>query len=51
MPHNLDEDRQRHRVFLFLLVTVIGFVAGRWRRGDLDCCTSGAWEADASGPG
>jgi SSS family solute:Na+ symporter len=36
MPHNLDAVALAVFIFLFLLVTVIGFVAGRWRRGDLD---------------
>ena len=36
MPHNLDAVALVVFIFLFLVVTVIGFVAGRWRRGDLD---------------
>ncbi len=36
MPHNLDIVALIVFGFLFLLVTVIGFVAGRWRSGDMD---------------
>jgi hypothetical protein len=30
-------------IFFFLLVTVLGFVAARWRRGDLTSSPSGGW--------
>lgn len=36
MPHNLDITALVIFIALFLLVTVIGFLAGRWRSGDLD---------------
>ncbi len=36
MPHNLDITALVIFVALFLLVTVVGFLAGRWRSGDLD---------------
>ena len=32
-------------ILLFALVTVLGFFAARWRRGDLDSSTNGAWPA------
>ena len=35
---------------LFLLVTVLGFVAARWKRGDLGLSTNGASAAVASAP-
>ena len=36
MPHKLDGVALGVFGFLFLLVTVIGFFASRWRRGDMD---------------
>ena len=36
MEHTLNGVALAVFVFLFLLVTVIGFIAGRWRAGDLD---------------
>ena len=32
-------------IAFFLLVTVLGFVAARWKAGDLTHCTSGVWVA------
>ena len=38
-------------VFFFALVTVIGFMAARWKAGDLDHLTSGVSAGGASAPG
>ncbi len=39
-------------VVLFLVVTVLGFVASRWRRAETSCTwTSGGWAAGASARG
>ena len=38
-------------VFFFALVTVLGFVAARWKSGDLNHITNGASAADASANG
>src|ERR671933_3028088 len=35
VPHNTDGVALTIFILLFLGVTVVGFVAGRWRRGDL----------------
>ena len=37
-------------VLLFALITIMGFVAGRWRRGDLDQLHEWALAAADSGP-
>ena len=38
-------------VFFFALVTVLGFIASRWKAADLDHITNGAWAGGGSGRG
>ena len=48
---NLDGIAVAVFVFFFLLVTVLGFTASRWRRGKAwTASTSGAWAAVVSAP-